>query len=188
MLKNSVPPSASFSDFDASMRCAMYDPPPGSAPGYQLAHQLMPMGRMKIISASSDMPKFGSMSRIGWPEPSDGDMTGCALPTPCTTCSVESLPTSSLSPSQPLASPPSRRPTSTNENQAAANTAVILMKNWIMSITSTPQSPEWAAKATLRTPVRRMVCHAGIPNRMLAILQAASVTVPMMKQLKNRPR
>ena len=31
-------------------------------------------------------------------------------------------------------------------------TAVILMKNWIMSMTSTPHSPECAAKTTFRTP------------------------------------
>ena len=62
------------------------------------------------------------------------------------------------------------------------------MKNWIMSITSTPQSPECAAKATFSSPQITIVCQAGMPNRMLAILQAANVTVPMMKQLKNRPR
>ena len=62
------------------------------------------------------------------------------------------------------------------------------MKNWIMSITSTPQSPECAANTTFSSPQITIVCHAGIPNRMLAILQAASVTVPMMKQLKNSPR
>ena len=65
MLKKSVPPRESFSDFEASMRWAMYEPPPGSEPGYQLAHQLMAIGRMKIISASSGMVKFGSRSRIG---------------------------------------------------------------------------------------------------------------------------
>ena len=65
MLKNKVPPSESFSDFDASMRWAMYEPPPGSAPGYQFAHQPMAIGKMKIINANSDMPKFGITSRIG---------------------------------------------------------------------------------------------------------------------------
>ena len=67
-------------------------------------------------------------------------------------------------------------------------TAVILMKNWTMSMTSTPQSPACAAKTTLMAPQIRIVCHGASPNRMLAILQAASVTIPMMKQLKNSPR
>ena len=38
-------------------------------------------------------------------------------------------------------------------------TAVILMKNWIMSMTSTPQSPECAAKTTLSTPTTSSVCQ-----------------------------
>src|SRR5260370_31587225 len=39
MLNHSVAPSECFSFFAEKMRCAMYPPPPGSAPGYQLAHQ-----------------------------------------------------------------------------------------------------------------------------------------------------
>lgn len=93
-----------------------------------------------------------------------------------------------LRPAQPLASPVRRRPTSTSENHAAAKTAVILMKNCTISMTSTPQRPECAAKTTLRTPQMTMVCQAGMPKRMLAILQAAKVTMPMMKQLKKSPR
>ena len=33
-----------------------------------------------------------------------------------------------------------------------------------------------------------IVCHGARPKRMFAILHAASVTIPMMKQLKKRPR
>ncbi len=55
-------------------------------------------------------------------------------------------------------------------------------------MTSTPQRPEWAAKTTFKMPQMTIVCQAGMPKRMLAILQAARVTMPMMKQLKNRPR
>ena len=87
----------------------------------------MAIGRMKIISASSDIVKFGSMSRIGWPFPSESDITG--TPSVVTTCWVESFSTSNFSPVQPLASPARRRPTSTSENHAAAKTAVILIKN-----------------------------------------------------------
>ena len=110
-------------------------------------------------------------------------------PSVVTTCWVESFDTSACRPAQPPAPLPTRRsPTSTSENQAAAKTAVILMKNCTISMTSTPQRPEWAAKTTLRMPQTTMVCHAGMPKRMLAILQAARVTMPMMKQLKKSPR
>ncbi len=72
--------------------------------------------------------------------------------------------------------------------KAAAITAVILMKNWIISMTRTPHSPECAAKATFSTPQSSSVCQRGRPNRILAILQAAKLTEARMKQLKNRPR
>ena len=62
------------------------------------------------------------------------------------------------------------------------------MKNCTMSMIITPHSPEWAAKTTLSTPQITMVSHGSMPKRMLAILHPASVTMPMMKQLKNSPR
>ena len=55
-------------------------------------------------------------------------------------------------------------------------------------MTSTPHRPECAAKTTLSSPQIRIVSQGGIPKRMFAILQPASVTMPMMKQLKNKPR
>ena len=67
-------------------------------------------------------------------------------------------------------------------------TAVILMKNWIMSMTSTPHRPEWAAKATLSSPTNRRVSQRSKPKRMPAILQAARFTVAMIMQLKRSPR
>ena len=96
--------------------------------------------------------------------------------------------TSLWRPASALSPTPVCRATSFNEKYAAAMTAVILMKNCTMSMTSTPQSPECAANTTLSTPQTRMVCHGGSPKRTLAILQAASVTIAMMKQLKNKPR
>ena len=44
------------------------------------------------------------------------------------------------------------------------------------------------AAGTFNTPQIKIVSHRGIPKRMFAILHAASVTIPMMKQLKNSPR
>ena len=71
---------------------------------------------------------------------------------------------------------------------AAATTAVILMKNWIMSMTSTPHRPECAANATFSRPTNVSVCQRSKPKRIAAILHAARLTVAMMMQLKNRPR
>ena len=71
---------------------------------------------------------------------------------------------------------------------AAAITAVILMKNCTMSMTSTPHRPEWAAKTTFSRPTNSSVSQRGRPNRIPAILHAARFTVAMIMQLKSRPR
>ncbi len=62
------------------------------------------------------------------------------------------------------------------------------MKNWIMSITSTPHKPECAAKITLSVPTASSVCQRSKPKSIAAILHAARFTDAMMMQLKNRPR
>ena len=72
--------------------------------------------------------------------------------------------------------------------RTAAITAVIAIKNWTMSMTSTPHRPEWAAKRTLSTPQKSSVSQGGRPKRMLAILQAARQTLARIMQLKNSPR
>src|ERR1700722_1358845 len=41
MLNHNVASREFFSSFALNMRCAMYPPPPGSAPGYQVAHQFI---------------------------------------------------------------------------------------------------------------------------------------------------
>jgi hypothetical protein len=62
------------------------------------------------------------------------------------------------------------------------------MKNWIMSMTSTPHSPANAANVTLSVPTISSVCQRSRPNRMPAILHVARFTDAMIRQLKNRPR
>ncbi len=62
------------------------------------------------------------------------------------------------------------------------------MKNWIMSMTSTPQSPANAANVTFITPTIRSVSQRSSPKRMPAILQVARFTAAMIMQLKKRPR
>jgi hypothetical protein len=54
-------------------------------------------------------------------------------------------------------------------------TAVILMKNWIMSMTSTPQSPEWAAKATFRKPTTRPASASGAAEQHVGDLAGRQV-------------
>src|SRR6266567_4197188 len=49
MLNQSVAPSECFSFLAQKMRWATYPPPPGSAPGYQLAHQLSPTKAQKRV-------------------------------------------------------------------------------------------------------------------------------------------
>ena len=70
----------------------------------------------------------------------------------------------------------------------AAMTAAILIKNWTMSITSTPHRPEWAAKTTFKSPTKSSVCQRSRPNKIPAILQAARFTLAMMIRLKKKPR
>ena len=60
------------------------------------------------------------------------------------------------------------------------------MKNWIMSMTSTPHSPECAAKTTFSRPTASSVCQRSSPNSTAAILQAARFTVAMIMQLKKK--
>ena len=62
------------------------------------------------------------------------------------------------------------------------------MPNWMKSVTSTPHSPDVAAKATFSTAQISSVCHIGQPRSTLAIFAAARFTVAMMTQLKKSPR
>ncbi len=82
----------------------------------------------------------------------------------------------------------SRPPTDFTAKYAAAITADILMKNWIMSITSTPHSPECAANTTFSRPTKISVCQSRRPNSTFAIFTAAMLTVAMITQLKKKPR
>src|SRR5262249_3464554 len=59
-LNNNVPTTASCSVFDASMRCAMYEPPPGSAPGYQTDHHWIVSGMINTAAATPQLPKSGN--------------------------------------------------------------------------------------------------------------------------------
>lgn len=45
------------------MRWAMYEPPPGSAPGYHTDHHWIVSGMMNTVIAAPQLPKSGSMCR-----------------------------------------------------------------------------------------------------------------------------
>ena len=64
----------------------------------------------------------------------------------------------------------------------------MVIRNWIESVTSTPQSPDTEAKKMVMTEQTSRVRSIGHPSTMLAILAAARLTVPMMTQLKKSPR
>ncbi len=85
---------------------------------------------------------------------------------------------------------PDRPPTSgcASAKYAAANAPAIAIPNWKKSTTSTPHSPDVAAKTMLITAQISSVLPIGQPSTTLAILAAARLTVAMMKQLKTRPR
>ena len=62
------------------------------------------------------------------------------------------------------------------------------MKNWNMSITSTPHSPECVANTTFSRPTASSVCQRSKPKSTAAILHAARFTVAMIMQLNSSPR
>ncbi len=71
---------------------------------------------------------------------------------------------------------------------AAANAEVMVMKNWIMSVTITPHRPAVAAKTIGTTTLIANVSKRGQPKRMPAIFTSARLTVAMIQQLKKSPR
>ncbi len=71
---------------------------------------------------------------------------------------------------------------------ATAKVPVIVIVNWIESVTSTPHSPDTDAKKIVITAAMDSVCQGGQPSTTLAIFTAARFTVAMITQLKNRPR
>ena len=71
---------------------------------------------------------------------------------------------------------------------AAANAEVMVMQNWIMSVTITPHRPAVAAKTIGTSTEIASVSQRGQPNSTPAIFTSARLTVAMIQQLKNSPR
>src|SRR5437667_8916302 len=68
MLNQSVALSECCSFLAQKIRCATYPPPPGSAPGYQLAHQFTPSNIAKVRKGIQAECNPGIKERID-PEP-----------------------------------------------------------------------------------------------------------------------
>src|SRR5713226_8906853 len=118
MLNHSVASSEFFSSLALNMRCATYPPPPGSAPGYQVAHQLREMYTKKVIIGIQADWRSGTKLRID----------------PC-----EPRTRSSASSFIFIAPMP---PTAWTATTARTVTIVILITNWKRSVTRTPQRPD----------------------------------------------
>src|SRR5206468_10652487 len=113
MLNQSVASSEWRSSLALNMRCATYPPPPGSAPGYQVAHQLSEMYTRKV--------SIGIHAEV-----MSGTKLSTSLRPPSTTFVF-------------MASIP---PTARTTNTARMITMLILTTNWNMSVTSTPHRPD----------------------------------------------
>src|ERR1700684_1824307 len=128
MLNHNVAPSEFFSSFALNMRCATYPPPPGSAPGYQLAHHCTPRYNTNVITGSVQIAsvvqprwKLGKnavTSLVGWPVARTASFT-------CESCSFSNV----------------MPPIFETATHASTMIIVIFKTNWNRSVTSTPQSP-----------------------------------------------
>src|SRR5438270_12535010 len=109
--------TASFSVRDAKLRCAIYEPPPGSAPGYDDAHQLTPMNtRNVVIGIQLASPPCGVNAR------------------------TEPLPRCASIAAKPVFSAPIP-PTAATAATASTTAIVIFTMNCRKSVTSTDQKP-----------------------------------------------
>src|SRR6266404_1429442 len=119
MLNHKVAASECFSSLAEKMRWAMYPPPPGSAPGYQLAHQF----RLKKIK--------NMMNQL---EVQSGTKASVSLPPPMAASWIASCAFSAAMP-----------PTARTAKNANAITTNIFSTNWITSVQSTDHSPDVVA-------------------------------------------
>src|SRR5579884_3476643 len=101
------------------MRCATYDPPPGSAPGYDDAHQLTPTKTRKVVSGIQLAAPEGAKARIE--------------PAPAAWCAASTCASPALSAAIP--------PTAATAATARTTAIDIFTTNCKRSVTSTDQKP-----------------------------------------------
>src|SRR6266550_6421805 len=162
MLNQSVASIECRSSFALNMRCATYPPPPGSAPGYQVAHQLSEMYTRNVIIGIHAESRLGTRLSAS-PRPLDTSFSFIA-----------SMP-----------------PTACTANTARTITIPILITNCTMSVTSTPQSPESVEMNDVSAISPSTISSASnfpTPKHRPRILTIARLTQPRMMQLIMMPR
>src|SRR5689334_10561568 len=171
MLNHNVASSECFSSFAQNMRCAMYPPPPGSAPGYQVAHQFIEMyTRNVIIGIHAELRSGTKLSA----EPAVPVASPLARSMAASCCFIESIP-----------------PTAWIAATASTITMVILMTNWNRSVTRTPQSPDNVETNDVSAMIPTTMASAQslfTPKMSDRILTIARFTQPRMMQLMGIPR
>src|SRR5690349_12516790 len=149
---------ASRSSRAASIRCATYPPPPGSAPGYQVLHHCTASGTTKTAAAVVQSEKSGRSdtcpATAGWRN----------------------------SPDRPPTSG------SRSATTAASTEPTMAIANWTKSVSTTPDNPELAAYSTVTAPPTSTAVWRSQPNITPAILVAERLTEAMIITLKNTPR
>src|SRR5229473_140705 len=121
MLNHNVAPSEFFSSLALNMRCATYPPPPGSAPGYQVAHHTTEMYTRNV--SIGIQAEFRSGTKLNT-DPAPPEARPRARSTSASLSFIWSMP-----------------PTADTAATASAITMLILITNWNRSVTSTPHSP-----------------------------------------------
>src|SRR6266513_2417534 len=162
MLNQSVASIECRSSFALNMRCATYPPPPGSAPGYQVAHQLSEMYTRNVIIGIHAESRSGTRLSAS-PRPLDTSFSFIA-----------SMP-----------------PTALTANTASTITIPILITNCTTSVTRTPQSPDNVEMNDVNTINPRTIASASsfpMPKISPRIFTIARLTQPRMMQLMMTPR
>src|SRR5206468_5244070 len=162
MLNQSVASIECRSSLALNMRCATYPPPPGSAPGYHVAHQFTDTYTRNVIIGIHTEFKAGTRFNAS-PRPLEISFSYIM----------------------------SMRPTAFTANTASTITMPILITNCTMSVTSTPQSPAKADTKdvrAIRPRTMRSAWFLSIPNIRPRIFTIARLTQPRLMQLTITPR
>src|SRR6267154_1661768 len=157
MLNQSVASNEWRSSLALNMRCATYPPPPGSAPGYHVAHQFTETYTRNVIIGIHTEFRLGTRFNAS-PRPLDTSFSF-----------ITSMP-----------------PTAFTANTASTITMPILITNCTMSVTSTPQSPDKVEMNDVRAIKPRTMRSAwfrSTPNIRPRIFTIARLTQPRMMQL-----
>src|SRR5579884_2974037 len=147
------------------MRCATYDPPPGSAPGYDDAHQLTPTKTRNVVIGIQLASPDGTKARIE--------------PPPLATCFASTPASPALSAAIP--------PTAATAATASTIAIDIFTMNCRKSVTRTDQNPPivtYSAVSTRHTYSAGSVGTCSVSER---IFTMARLTQPMMIVLTSTP-